>query len=141
MSISELLQSPLMHFDTWSLLKMSGVPCFANTLLSASIQEPITHKNISEPKNSVMTTLMIIAHHMTCHLTRPIPERLQKLLINDRHVPQVLGALVPRFILQIGSHERQQCALPTHAQLMILANHFLPRVPSNWYGTSVKKRA
>jgi hypothetical protein len=29
--------------------------------------------------------------------------------------------------------------LSTHAQLMILAHHFLPRVPSNWCEASAKK--
>ncbi len=39
---------------------------------------------------------MSIALHMTCHLARPVPGRLQKLLINDRHKPEVLGALTLR---------------------------------------------
>ena len=36
-----------------------------------------------------------------------------------------------RLIVQIGPRQCQQPALPTNAQPIILAHHFLPRVPSN----------
>jgi hypothetical protein len=34
-------------------------------------------------------------------------------------------------IVQVRSRQRQQPTLPPNAQIVILAHHFLPRVPSN----------
>jgi hypothetical protein len=82
---------------------------------------------------------VVVAFPVTCRLSRPITRRLQKLLINDCHKPQFLGALALRLKAQIGSRQRQQYTLPTHAQLMILVHHFLACVPSRWREASIKK--
>ena len=76
-------------------------------------------------------TRVIIALHEPGHLARAIPRRLQKLLVDDRHEPQVLRTLALRLIVQVGTPQRQQRALAANAQLVILTHHFLPRVPSS----------
>ena len=75
--------------------------------------------------------LVALPLHVPRHLARSVPRRLQELLVDNRHEPQVLCALALRLIIQLGSRQCQQGTLPTHAQLMILAYLFLPRVPSS----------
>ena len=55
---------------------------------------------------------------MPRHLTRPVPRRLQKLLIDDVHKPQVFCTLAFRTIIQVRPHERQQHALATNARFI-----------------------
>ena len=74
---------------------------------------------------------VVVAFHVARHLAGPVPWRFEELLINDFHKPLVLSALALRFILQVGSGQRQQLALTADTQLVVLAHHFLPRVPSN----------
>jgi len=71
------------------------------------------------------------ALHETRHLARPVPRRVQELLVDDLHELQVLGALVPGAAIQTRTRQRQQPALAAHAQIMIPAHHFLPPLPSN----------
>jgi len=82
---------------------------------------------------------VLVGLHKTGHLARPIPRCFQELLVDDLHDPQIFEALALRFIVQIGSGQRQQLALTAHTQLVTLANNFLPRVPSNWCTASAKK--
>ena len=106
--------------------------------------------------DTMPSACVVVALHMTCHsLTgRVLPQAMSREVgaihttvsprtacplssilridcraVDDLHELQVLGALALRLIVQIGSRQRQQCTLPTHAQLMIFAHHFLPRVP------------
>ena len=89
--------------------------------------------------DTMTPAFVIVALHVSGHLARSVPRRLQELLVDDRHEPQVLCALALRLIVQIRRGQREQRALTTHAQLVILAHHFLPRVPSNWCEASAKK--
>ena len=77
-----------------------------------------------QPPHTVAPTLVALPFHMPRHLTRPVPRRLQKLLIDDVHKPQVFCTLALRTIIQVRPHERQQHALATNARFMILVHHF-----------------
>ena len=85
------------------------------------------------------TAFVVVALHMPGHLAGPVPWRFEELLINDLHKPQVLSALVFRLIIQVGSGQGQQLALTTQTQLVVLAQDFLPRVPSSCCEASAKK--
>jgi hypothetical protein len=77
--------------------------------------------------------LVTLPLHVTRHLARAIPRGLQvrRTLVDDLHEAQVLSALPFRLVIQRRARQLQQRALPPLAQLMILAHHFLPRVPSS----------
>jgi len=44
---------------------------------------------------------VVVALHMTCHLARTVPRRLQELLVDDSHELQVLSILALRLIVEI----------------------------------------
>ena len=74
---------------------------------------------------------MTLPLHVPRHLARAIPRGFQELLVDDLHEAQVLGALTHRPVIQRLARQLQQRALTPLALLMILAHHFLPRVPSS----------
>ena len=59
--------------------------------------------------------------------------------MDDFHQPQVLRTLTLRLIEKARPYQRQQRALTPQAQLMTLAHHFSPRVPSSSTEASAKK--
>lgn len=50
--------------------------------------------------------------------------------MNDLHEPQVLSALAFRLIIQVGPGQRQQLALATQTQLVVLAHHSMSHCPA-----------
>ena len=79
----------------------------------------------------VAATFMALSLHVAGHLPRSIPRRLQELLVDDAHQPQIFGAFALRLVIQVRARQRKQPALSPHTQFMISAHHFLPRFPSN----------
>jgi len=101
---------------------LAGVRCLVNRHQA--------HKP-HQSANPVAAAFVALTLHIPCHLPRPIPRCVQKLLVDDHHEFQILGAFTLRLIIQVRPRQQQQPALPPYAQIMIPAHHFLPRVPSN----------
>ena len=74
---------------------------------------------------------MTLPLHVPRHLARAIPRGFHELLVDDLHEAKVLSALPLRLVIQRLARQLQQRALTPLALLMILAHHFLPRVPSS----------
>jgi hypothetical protein len=59
-----------------------------------------THQPTDPVTDPVTATLVVMALHMPGHLARSVSRRLQELLINDLHEPQVLSVPAFRLIVQ-----------------------------------------
>lgn len=78
---------------------------------------------------------MLLSLHMTGHLSRAIPWRLEELPVDDFHKGQALGAFTAGLVLEAGPRQRQQAALSPDAEIgMILLHRFFASSAENETG-------
>jgi hypothetical protein len=105
-SVSKIIQSPVMNSDPWLVLKMSSVPCFANTFFSAAIQnaasrcrETPSQNFAAEPVQDRYKIQETTAHQNISDICAP--NRIRSI---NHHVPrQIRPDFMPQtFVARLG---------------------------------------